>query len=143
LEQKDILKDEIEKIGKVLAKILGSFFSLNTNTEMIASIESINTQLIDDLDIDIHEMLQMNVNELHNYIISKGLNDTHLDLLSNYIYEVGLLNKQNKNYALACFLLSKKMLQSISSISVTTSFSRIALINRIDQTLKSINGNQE
>ena len=56
MEQRDLLKDQIEQLGKVLAKILPDFLGLKSEGQISQGIEITNHRLRSELDIEIEEL---------------------------------------------------------------------------------------
>lgn len=90
MEQRDLIKDQIEQLGKVLAKILLDFFGLKSNGNVAQGIEIANKTLQTELDIDIEKMVSLNQKELKEYVRNRKLAESHLELLSEYLKEVGI-----------------------------------------------------
>lgn len=88
-EKRDMLKAEIEQIGKVFAKIIGSFFQLKAKGNPALAIEVTSEQFKDELNINIESMLKLSDEELQHYFNSRKLQAEHLQLLSDYLLEVG------------------------------------------------------
>lgn len=88
-EHRDMLKDEIEQIGKVFAKIIGSFFQLKAKGNPALAIEVTNEQFKDELNLNIHHLINLTTDELQLYFDSKRLQAEHLKLLTDYLLEVG------------------------------------------------------
>ncbi|MGK0314471.1 MAG: hypothetical protein ACI86M_000685, partial [Saprospiraceae bacterium] len=93
MQQRDIIKDEIEQLGRALGKLINNFFGLKTVGNVTEAIQITNTELISELDIDIEKMVQFEANELEEYIDSNNLTDIHLDQLASYLFEIGLYEK--------------------------------------------------
>lgn len=88
-EHRDMLKDEIEQIGKVFAKIVGSFFQLKAKGNPALAIEIADEQFKDELNLNIHHLVNLTTDELQQYFDSKRLQAEHLKLLTDYLLEVG------------------------------------------------------
>ena len=85
MEQRDLLKDQIEQLGKVLAKILSDFLGLKSNGNVTQGIEISNESLQSELDIDIEKIIALNKTELEEYVRNRKLTESHLELLSEYL----------------------------------------------------------
>jgi len=140
LEQRDLLKDKIEKLAKVLAAVLGKFLDIKDESQMIAGIESTNIELIENANIDYVKMIPMGLGDLREYVLSHQMNDDHLEMLSKYSFQLGKLNTNNQNQLKDYNLLARNLLLIASEISQTTSFSRIALENQVNKAANLNNG---
>jgi len=96
-EHRDMLKYEIEQIGKVFAKIVGSFFQLKAKGNPALAIEVTNEQFKDELNLNIHHLINLTVNELQLYFDGKILQVEHLQLLTDYLLEVSKHQLQTKD----------------------------------------------
>ena len=108
---------------------------------MTASIEFTNTELLAETNIDFNKMLHMDLDDLREYLVSHQMSDQHLDLLAKYSFQLGKLNAEDQNQYSSYNLLSKNLLLLAGEISKTTSFSRIALENQINEALNPNHGN--
>jgi len=126
MQQRDLLKDQIEQLGKVLAKLLADFFALKSKGNVSLGIEQTNDQFISKVDIDIEAMAGMSEKELNDYLDSRLLTVPHLELLAKYLYEVGLEKKRSSGHAngLRYFNAAKALLDYADRTSATFSFER-------------------
>ncbi len=67
MEQRDLLKDQIERLGKVLAKILSDFLGFKSSGNATQGIEISNESLQSELDIDTEKIMAINKTELEVY----------------------------------------------------------------------------
>lgn len=126
MEQRDLLKDQIEQLGKVLAKILSDFLGFKSNSNVAQGIEISNERLQIELDIDIENLITLNKSELTEYAKNRRLTEGHLETLSEYLKEVGMA-KVEINKSEVPFYLEKaiELLDIADEISNTMSFDRI------------------
>lgn len=87
MERRDLLKDQIEQLGRVLGKILAHFIGLKSKGQTEEGIEVTSEQLRREVDIDIEKMLLFNNEELRDYIEKRKLAAWHLEILSEYVVE--------------------------------------------------------
>ncbi len=90
MQQRDIIKDEIEQMGRALGKVLAEFFALKNKGATSLAIEVTNRDLQSEIDLDINKLAQLNAEEMEAYVNSKILTDHHLDQLANYVFELGI-----------------------------------------------------
>ncbi|MDY0280444.1 MAG: hypothetical protein RBR35_07770 [Salinivirgaceae bacterium] len=126
MEQRDLLKDQIDQLGKVLAKILSNFLGLKSNGKVSQGIELTNQSLQSELDINIDKLTTLSIKELPNYLKSRKLNAGHLEILSEYLKEIGII-EMNKNRENAELYLRKaiELLNIADEISKTISLDRM------------------
>lgn len=137
MEQRDLIKDQIEQLGKVLAKILSDFLSLKSSGQFLNGIEVSNEQLKDKLDIDLSRLLKLKKTDLKKYVLDRKLNAGHVEVLSKYLEEIGL-NKIIKNKIEGSHYLKQTviLLELSDEISSTMSFERMNRKSRIEKVLQ-------
>ncbi len=126
MEQRDLLKDQIEQLGQVLAKLLAGFLGLKEEGKAAQGIEVTNEQLKGKLDIDIPLMVRLDKAELKTYLQDRQLRGEHIEILSNYFMKMGL-STVNTTPPQSRVWLQKAidLLDVADEISGTLSFERI------------------
>lgn len=89
MEQRDLIKEQIEQLGKVLAKIISGFFRLKSQGKIARGIEVSNERFKEELDIDIEKIIHLHGEELSDYFKKKNLSPEHLEKIIDYLTEVG------------------------------------------------------
>ncbi len=82
MEQRDLLKDQIEQLRKVLAKVLSDFAGLKSKGNVALGIEVSNECLQSEIDIDIEKLINLTKQELKEYLKARKLTAEHLEILS-------------------------------------------------------------
>lgn len=137
MEQRDLLKDQIEQLGKVLAKILSDFLGFKSSGNVSQGIEISNQNLQSELDIDVEKLKALNKSELEKYFRERKLTEGHLELLSEYLKEVGIAKtRMDKNEATLCLQKAQEFLDIADEISKTMSFDRINKKREIENLLQ-------
>ncbi|MAX78546.1 MAG: hypothetical protein CL843_00020 [Crocinitomicaceae bacterium] len=132
MEQRDRLKDEIEQLGKVLAKILSDFLHLKSTGQISQSIKISNQQLESELDIDIHQLLALPHKELTTYLQDRQLTTDHIETLAEYLKELGKSEMDtHKENATLKLKKAMELLDIADEISKTISFDRMHKKNTI------------
>ncbi|MDD2635830.1 MAG: hypothetical protein PHW82_10060 [Bacteroidales bacterium] len=136
MEQRDFIKDEIEKIGKLLSKIISGFFDLKLEVQLLQAIEITTDCLKSELDIDIDKIVTFPKKELNPYFRKLKLSAKHLEELSELLKEIGKAEFEN-NEKEAVVKLEKaiELLDIADEISNTISFNRINKKNEINKLL--------
>lgn len=139
MEKRDFLLNQIEQLGKVLAKILSDFLKLKSDGNGAQGIEISNERFQSELDIDIDELLTLSSNELKSYLETRSLTDNHIEIISDYLFEIGKMEFEN-NEAKEKLTLEKayELLDVADDISRTTSFQRISKKNKLKNLLQNI-----
>ena len=137
MEKRDLLKDQIEQLGRVLGKIVSDFLGLKSSGETTAGIEISNEQLKNELDMDLSILLELDKYDLKKYLTSRKLNTEHIEILSKYLEGIGL-SKVAENKTEADKYLSKTLtlIELFEEISKEMSFERINRKNRIENALQ-------
>ncbi|GAA3560104.1 hypothetical protein [Snuella lapsa] len=126
MEQRDLLKDQIEQLGKVLAKILSDFLGLKSKGQGSQKIEITDQRLLSELDIDIKMLADFTKKELKNYFIARKFTANHLEILSDYLNETGKVeNALNKEEVKIRLRIAVELLEIADEISNTLSLDRI------------------
>jgi hypothetical protein len=140
MERRDLIKEQIEQLGKVLGAILTKFLGGKTEGNPAKEIQVIDKQLKEKLNIDIEEMFNIDKTpELGKYIKSETkLAPQHLELLSEYLQEIGETHFDNNNKKEAKQYLKKalQLLDIADKNSNSLSFTRIDKKAKIEDLLK-------
>lgn len=76
MEQRDLIKDQLEIFGKALSKVLGNFLSLKNAPNSDLAFEQTNQQLKTELDIDVDLILEISPQQLTSYLLEKNTSST-------------------------------------------------------------------
>ena len=137
MEQRDLLKDQIEQLGKVLANILSDLLGLKSKGQTSQGIEITNQRLQSELDIEIEKITTLTKKELKDYLKNRHLKAEHLEILSECLKEIGK-GEIEKNKQATKVKLEKaiELLDIADEISKTMSFDRINKKNEIKNVLQ-------
>lgn len=130
MEQRDLLKDQIEQLGKVLGKILSDFIGSASKGNVAQGIEIANERLQSELDIDIEKLISLNNTDLKEYLNTRKLTEPHLEMLSKYLVENGK-NKTDKNEMELYFKKAIILLNIVDEISKTMCYERTRIKSEI------------
>jgi len=126
VERRDLLKDQIEQLGKVLAKILVDFMGFKSTGQASKGIEICNQQLKTELDIDVEELLVLSKDELKDFFIERGITASHLEILTDYLTELGISKKETDQVmANQFFQKAIDLLDLADQITRSVSYTRI------------------
>ncbi len=95
MERRDILKDEIEQLGRVLGQILTTFLGFSAKGKVSGGIEVVNNQLKDRLDLDYEKLIQLSGYELLDYLKQWNVTSEHMETLSSLLMESGRAGLEN------------------------------------------------
>ncbi len=132
MEQRDIIKDQIEQLGKVLGKIITRFLNLDSSENITDEIKTTNQELKNELDIDLDKIIHLNKNELRDFIKKRNLAEGHLEQLSEFAFKVGE-NKieNNKDESKAYLATALELLEIADDVSQMLSLDRVHRKNEI------------
>ena len=137
MEQRDLLKDQIEQLGKVLAKILSDFPGLKSSNNVAQGIEISNERLQNEANINIDKLITLHKAELAEYVKNRKLTEDHLETLSEYLKEAGkAIAESNKNEAQSYLEKAIELLDIADETSKTMSFDRVNKKNKIKTVLQ-------
>ncbi|NLN24242.1 MAG: hypothetical protein GX163_00985 [Bacteroidetes bacterium] len=137
MEQRDLLKDQIEQLGKVLANILSDLLGLKSKGQTSQGIEATNQRLQGELDIDIEKITTLTKKELKDYLKNRHLRAEHLEILSECLKEIGKGKiEENKKDAKMKLEKAIELLDIADEISKTMSFDRINKKKEIENVLQ-------
>ena len=137
MERRDILKDQIEQLGRVLGKILANFLGLKSEGRISQGIEMTNKQLQLELDIDIEKITTFDGPGLRDYLKGRKLVAEHLEKLSDYLAQVGKFTwEDDKQKAKRLLETAIELLDIADEISKTASFDRVDRRHKIEEMLQ-------
>ena len=100
MEQKDYLMREVEKIGLIMSAIGQKIFGGKGNTAITLEeqIKDAKDMLFNGADFDIDKFLNSTVQDSNKYISGFiGFNNDNIELLANYLFQIGLSNKSDNS----------------------------------------------
>lgn len=133
--RRDLIKDQIEQLAKVLGMILSDFLGLKATGDVEEAIQTINERFQGELDLDIEKIVALHDDELSAYLTSKELHEPHLEILAAYLTEIGISRSSETEKAT---YLNKAitLLDLADAFSKTFSFDRM---NQREQILNTLN----
>ncbi|CAG5076796.1 hypothetical protein [Parvicella tangerina] len=87
MKRRDLIKDQIEQLGKVLTKMLDTFFSLKSKGQIGTASEHTTQTLKEELNIDIDVFLQLPEGELQAFFEARNFTNDHLNDLAKLFLE--------------------------------------------------------
>ena len=137
MERRDLIKDQIEQLGKVLGTIIAGFFGLKSQGKVEQGIEITNEKFKEEMDIDINKILRIEYSDLSIYLSNLKLSPEQFEKLIDYIIEIGeyTLNADKKK---GINILERvlEMYTILDTKSNTYSFTRIKKEKRIKDLLE-------
>ena len=100
MEQKDYLLREVEKIGLIINAIGQRIFGGKGNLAITLEeqINDVKEMLFNGANFDIDKFLNSTVQDSNKYISSfSGFNSDNIELLANYLYQIGLSTKSDNS----------------------------------------------
>ncbi|WP_116109046.1 hypothetical protein [Lewinella sp. IMCC34191] len=137
MEKRDLLKDEIERFGRVIGQILASFIGLRQKGDLTEAVRATNERLKRELDLDIDKLLTCNKTELEAYVDANQLTDDHLTTLSAYLEEAGLAIRESRKEAADSYIQTAIfLLDIVDERSTTLSLDRVSKRNELQDLLR-------
>lgn len=136
---RDLIKDQIEQLAKMLAIVVSDFLGLKLIDKTAEGIEIANHKLQTELDIDVNQIAILANKELEEYLAQRNLHADHLNTLSSYLKELGLAEiETNTRKAKMWFQKAIDLLEIADTTSKEYSFARVQLKEKIEQLLGNI-----
>ena len=137
MEQRDLIQDQIEQLGRALGKILANFLGLKSSGQIEQGIEVTIKQLKTELDIDIAELVVLSKDELKTFLVERKMVIGHFETLAEYLKEIGNSKISNDKKKAKIYLTkSLELLDLEDEISNTISFERQNLKTEIESILQ-------
>ncbi|MFT4738119.1 MAG: hypothetical protein ACI8QD_001506 [Cyclobacteriaceae bacterium] len=137
MEHRDLIKDEIEQLSKVLGKILSDLLGLKSNGQIEQGISITNSQLKTNLNIDIEDLLTLSKDEMKKQLVEQKMAVGHFEILAKYLKEIGESKMSNDGITAKSFLTrSLELLDLEDEVSNTLSFERYGLKSKIETMLQ-------
>ncbi len=89
MTQRDIIKDQIEQLGRVLGKITAELLDLDTRGDLNDGIEMATQQLQNEADIDLNKLVSMSSTELKSFFEEKNFESVTMDRLADMLVHLG------------------------------------------------------
>lgn len=92
MQHRDLLKDQIEQLGKVLSGILADFIGMKTRGETAQGISNLAQQFKEKLDLELDDLVSFSQIELMDYLESRQLFPNQLEIIADCLKEMGSAN---------------------------------------------------
>ena len=137
MQQRDILKDQIEQLGRVLGKIIAEFLDLKLQGEVGLGIKQTRKSLQEQLDIDVEKLLLLNEQDLLSYLNERNLIGAHAEMIADYLLDVGSHILPTDPEIGKKYLNKTRDLYEVSNqLSDSLSLERIKKATKIEQMLR-------
>lgn len=140
MQQRDLIKDQIEQLGKVLSAILSEFLGLKSQGRIEEGIEMSNQNFVEKLDLDIDKLLTLSLEESSVYLSELRLTAEHIEVVTNYLIHVAEHKLQtDKSEARKVLQKILQMFEITDEISKTIPFDRMLREEKIGNMLLQCN----
>jgi len=99
MQQRDILKDQIDQLGRVIGKVLAEFLGLKTKGDVMQGFEISNQILKQKTNISVADIEEMNEEDFLSFLDEHPFSSNSLEILGDYLSEVGHYKKGNSENA--------------------------------------------
>ena len=134
MERRDLIKDEIERLGKALGKILADLLNLKAEGETNEGIQATEQALKEELELDLGYLAQLDDQQFIDHVTSKrNFNFLLLEHLGDVFLELGegMLAVGDRENALLYLHKPLLIYEYISRESATYSLEREEKVMRI------------
>jgi hypothetical protein len=140
MQQRDIIQDQIEEMGRVLAKVFSEFLDLKIKGNIKEAIKVTNETLQQEVDLNINKIETLNKEELIQFIIDKKLNTESIELLVDYLFSIGdQFEKSDAKKSITYFNQSLHLLEFLDQNSTTFYMERNDKKELLKSKIRSIN----
>lgn len=136
MEQRDIIKDQIEQLGKALGKLISKFLDLKTMGEVNDAIQITNNHLKEEIEIDVEALLDLNKEDLKVFVVQKHFGEKSLETLSDYFRAIGENKKDLPSVAKTYFVKAIVLLELSDEVSEMFSFDRMEKRKELEALIK-------
>ena len=137
MQQRDILKDQIEQLGRVLGKIIADFLGRKAQGEVGRALEETHQALQTALGMDPDELLNWSAVEMEAWVNDRQWSSAQIDTLARYYYEAGAHRQDREGGAHNRFETARILLKLSEERSDTLTFDRMELKRLIDDALNN------
>ena len=89
MEQRDLLKEEIEQLGRALGKVVTLVLHLDTPAEVDPAIQRADEVLRERLSLSIEELRSLSKTEFGAYLAERHLTEAQYEKLAEYFFRIG------------------------------------------------------
>ena len=134
--QRDIIKDQIEQLGRVLAKVMGKFFGFKDAGNVQEGITVSKEELIAELDFDVEAVVKLTDEELRQFLVDRLYSAGQIDVFGDYFFEIAMSDlNDNPKRALPYFEKSLDFYQIAGRCTDVYSLERATKVTRINSML--------
>lgn len=134
MEKRDLIKEQVEQLGKVLAKMLSDFLGLKTDIDVASTVKVTTERFEEKAGLDFESLLGASKEEVAAYLSDHNFPLEHLDILASYCTEAAeALSIKREDAAVQYAQLGHNILEHITHTSKTTSFHHIDLMDRLSK----------
>ena len=84
MEQRDLIRDQIEQLGRVFGAIVARFLGTKAAGNVTQGIEIANESLQNQLDLNVELITTLDTPELREYLSQRKFSSGHLETLADY-----------------------------------------------------------
>jgi hypothetical protein len=138
MQHRDLLKDQIEQLGKVLSGILADFIGMKIRGETAQGISNLAQQFKEKLDLELDDLVSLSQTELMDCLESRHFFPNQLEIISDCLKEMGSANL-DVNQQLARTQLERALviLDYVDDKTLTLSLDRNDKKMKIERILES------
>ena len=139
MQHRDLLKDQIEQLGKVLSGILADFIGMKTRGETAQGISNLSQQFKEKLDLELDSLLSLSQIELIDYLESRQIFPNQLEIIADCLKEMGSANLDvNEKIARTQLERALLLLDYVDDKTLTLSLDRNNKKMEIERILKAL-----
>ncbi len=134
MQHRDILKDEIERVGKALAQVVAHFFKRKAQGGGPPDIEVADRELQAQIDLNVNDLFGLDSEALHAFLRDRNFTSEHTELLASYLRESAQMEATGE-MSVPRLQLALRLLEAADALAGAVSFERMTLMDQIKEKL--------
>ncbi|NQV52093.1 MAG: hypothetical protein HQ500_02870 [Flavobacteriales bacterium] len=137
MQHRDILKDEIERVGKAIAQVVANFLNRKAHGGGPPDMEVADRELQAQLDLNVNDLFGMDTESLHAFLLDKNFTSEHSELLASYLRESAEMEAAGE-MSQPRLQLALRLLETADALAGAVSFERMTLMDQIKEKLDGL-----
>lgn len=135
--KRDLLKEQIEQAGRVLAKILTDFAGMRTTASVNDALQTVQQQLRTAFDFDLEPWLDLDPDARAQHFATLEFSEAALDRFAAFLFELGVHYRaqHDPDRAQRYFRGARTVLDRVDAVSETLTFERMDLRAAVERAI--------
>jgi hypothetical protein len=138
MQHRDILKDEIERMGNTLAQVLAHVLGLKADGRLASEMQQVQDRLRSDAQLDLDALTDMSYAELKAKAMARHLTPDQLEILAQCLLEMGTASDVPTASAQRWLHKALDCLQVADELAEAISLTRLAIRAQVQNALADL-----